>query len=197
MLPTQHAHRTGTEGEQSAPHRRQPQPAGGEHPQDVPVGHAEGVSVGLPGPPDDPIGPAAHVGRPLPLRPRRRSTATTPDVRPGSGRWSAPRRRRSPTREGPARSLRRTPPGRTCPEPAATGWSGSGRTVRRQSSSTSPFGLFPPLLEQGNIRPARVLTTEGPFGRAVASRTMRGGIGRKVTRSRCGRATSGANSPME
>src|SRR5580704_56557 len=68
MLPAQHTDRTGTEIEQSAPHRRQLEPPGGEHPQDVPVGHAEGVSKGLPSPLDDPIGPAPHIGGPLPLR---------------------------------------------------------------------------------------------------------------------------------
>jgi len=33
---------------------------------------------------------------------------------------------------------------------------------------TCPFGLFSPLVQQGNIRPARVLTSEGPFCGAVA-----------------------------
>ena len=52
-------------GPAAAPHRRQPHPAGGQHPQDVAVGEAQGVAGGRPGPLDDPVDAAAHVGRQL------------------------------------------------------------------------------------------------------------------------------------
>ena len=56
-----------------------PEPAGGQHPEEVAVGDGEGVARDGFRPLDHPVGPAAHVGRRLPF-----GHAVVPEVPAGA-----------------------------------------------------------------------------------------------------------------
>ena len=61
----EHADCPGPQDEEPAGHGRQPEPAGGQHPEEVAVGDAERVALEGSRPLDHPVGPPAHVRQPL------------------------------------------------------------------------------------------------------------------------------------
>src|SRR5437660_2566033 len=83
-LPAQHAHGARVEREQRAVAGPQAEPAGGQHPEDVPVGHEQHVTTGGPHPLEYAVDPTADVVGPLAagpaVAPQRPVRPLAPDV---------------------------------------------------------------------------------------------------------------------
>ncbi len=117
-----------------------------------------------------------EAGRPRPrwtrrgcrrVGPRARRWSSRSRGRPGSALWSAPRRRRSPTRAGRGRARPRPPRARPCAVPAAEVRTGRGRSGSRRGPCKGAGSLLAGWGER-DVGGARVLTGPGPLGLTVA-----------------------------
>ncbi len=164
-------------GPTAGPPGREAQPAGRQHPQQVPVGHAQHALRRRRRPLDDPVGPAAdlgprsppgtpstkrsHPGRSpadlsrgqalvVPVVPLPRSASTSP-VEPGSAHVSAAR----------GSGLVRT----------------AAKVVPSHHGSPAALGLRGDPRRAGNVRAAGVLSSPGPLGLPVTEQDQPGGHG--------------------
>ena len=161
MLGGQDAQGTGIEHEEAPGRRGEAEPAGGQHPEEMTVGHGEGVAGDGSRPLDHPIGAAAHLGRRLPL-----GHAVAPEVPAGTALLDLGRREALvgavvPLHEVGIDLTLETGQGAGVRSP----YQGAGEDLGELRETGAPqectdgLGLTPANVEEGNVRAPRVLTT--------------------------------------